>query len=154
MSEVTVKAVELFSLVSELLEQGQSARISVTGTSMYPFLRHSLDSVEFSSGNFAQIARGDIVLSRRLSGAYVMHRVWRKEKEAYYIVGDAQQWIEGPLEPQQLVAVVEAIWRKDRRIACSKCWWRCCARIWLLLRPYRYFIMKCYRKMRKIIRVR
>ncbi|MCG1024351.1 S24/S26 family peptidase [Dehalobacter sp.] len=145
-----VKAANLFPLVSDLLEKGQSVRLSVSGDSMYPFLRDGVDSVEFSVGTFENLKRGDTVLIRRTNGYYVMHRVCRKKADCFYMVGDAQQWIEGPLYPEQLIAVVSAIWRKDHCIPCSKWWLKLLANIWLTLRPCRYFILRVYRKLRKI----
>lgn len=145
-----VKAASIFPLISDILEQGQSTRITVSGNSMYPFLRDGIDSVEFSRGSFEDIVRGDIVLIKRTDGYYVMHRVCRKKADCFYMVGDAQQWIEGPLYPEQLIAVVSAIWRKDHCIPCSKWWLKLLANIWLTLRPCRYFILRVYRKLRKI----
>ncbi|WP_041225767.1 S24/S26 family peptidase [Dehalobacter sp. CF] len=145
-----VSAAGLFSFVSELIKQGQTAKIPVSGNSMYPFLRDGIDSVEFTKGSFDQIKKGDIVLIQRTNGYYVMHRVFRKYKDCFYMVGDAQQWIEGPLFPEQLVAIVNTIWRKEKRILCSNTWLRILTKIWLILRPFRYFIFKVYRKVRKI----
>jgi len=145
-----IKAAGLFSLVTELLDQGQSARIIVSGNSMYPFLRDGIDSAEFTKSSFEQVRRGDIVLIRRTDGYYVMHRIFRKKKNSFFIIGDAQQWIEGPLTPNQLIAVVPVIWRKEKRILCSNRWWCLLVRLWLILRPFRYFILKVYRKIRKL----
>lgn len=147
-----VKAASLFPLISELLEHGQNSRIAVSGGSMYPFLRDRIDSVEFTKGSFEQLTKGDIVLIQRANGCYVLHRVYSKKKECFFMVGDAQQCIEGPLYPEQLLAVVTAIWRKDKRIACSKMWWRLLSGLWLYLRPFRYSILRVYRKIRKLLK--
>lgn len=141
-----VKAASIFPLISEIIEHGQNARITVSGNSMYPFLRDSIDSVELTKGSFEQLSRGDIVMIQRSDGYYVMHRIIRRDKACFFMVGDAQQWVEGPLYPKQLVAIVTAIWRKDKRISCSNRWWRLLSGIWLYLRPFRYFIMKVHRK--------
>jgi len=146
-----VKADGLFPVVLDLLSQGQDVRLPVSGSSMVPFLRDAIDSVEFSQGSFDQIKRGDIVLIRRMNSYYVMHRVLKKKKDHFFMVGDAQQWIEGPLYPEQIIAVVPAIWRKDKRIPCSDLRLKTLVHIWLILRPCRYFIMKVYRKIRKLI---
>lgn len=148
MREVKAPAASLIPLISELLEQGRNSRIAVSGNSMYPFLRHRIDSVECTMGSFEQLSRGDIVLIQRSDGRYILHRIYRKKKDCFYIVGDAQQWIEGPLLPEQLLAVVPTVWRKDKRISCSSLWWRFLSRSWLLLRPFRYSILKVYRKVR------
>ncbi|MGE5417243.1 MAG: S24/S26 family peptidase [Acidobacteriota bacterium] len=152
MREVTkVKAAELFPLISELIQQGQSARILVSGSSMYPFLRDGIDSVELVQGDFDDLSRGDIVMIRRLDGAYVMHRIIKKNKDSFFMVGDAQEWLEGPITREQLVAVVTAIWRKERKISCSGIGWKLLSEIWLILRPCRYFILRVFSKLSSII---
>lgn len=146
-----IKAATMFPLIEEIIEQGQSTRITVSGNSMYPFLRDTLDSVEFSKANYTSLSRGDIVLIRRVEGTYVMHRVIEKNEDCFFMVGDAQEWIEGPLYQNQLVAVVTAIWRKDKRISCSNYLWRFLSSLWLVLRPFRNFIFRAYRFLRRRI---
>ena len=154
MSEMKrIKSSNLFPLISEILDNGQSTKISVSGNSMYPFLRDGIDSVELTKGNFEQLSRGDIVMIQRSDGSYVMHRILKKNKDHFYMIGDAQQWIEGPLYPNQLVARVTAIWRKEKRISCSSCCLRFLAGLWLYLRPFRYFFIWEYRKLRKLLRL-
>lgn len=145
-----VKAAEIFPLIRDVLENGQSTKLTVSGDSMYPFLRDGIDSVEMMKAVYSRVSRGDIVLIKRTDGGYVMHRIIRKENNCFYIIGDAQQWIEGPLNPEQLIAVVPAVWRKDKRICCSSIRWRLLSEIWLYLRPFRSLIIKNYSKVRKM----
>ncbi|GIM28730.1 hypothetical protein CPJCM30710_13960 [Clostridium polyendosporum] len=146
-----VKSELIFPIIKEILDTGKSTRITVTGLSMYPFLREHIDSVELSNTSFINIHRGDIVMILRDSNEYVMHRVYRKEIDCFYIVGDAQQWIEGPLRPDQLVAIIIAVWRENKRIECINIWWRLLSSVWLLLLPLRCFIIRTYPKIRKLI---
>lgn len=145
-----LKSKEIFPLVKEILESGKNVRLIVTGMSMYPFLREGVDSVELAKPDYNKLRRGDIVLIVRDNGQYIMHRVLKKEKNCFYIVGDAQQWIEGPLRPDQLFATVAAVWRKEKYISCSGFGWRLLTNIWMNLLPYRYIIIKSYRKIRRI----
>lgn len=153
MSEVRkVKAASIFPFISELFELGQSVKLPVSGDSMNPFLHDGIDSVELTKGSFEQISRGDIVMIQRTDGSYVMHRVIKKKADSIYMVGDAQQWIEGPLYREQLVAVVTAIWRQNKRISCSNKWWRLLSWLWLWLRPFRYFIFRVSRNIKKLLK--
>lgn len=146
-----VRTDDILPVVKEILDRGGITNISVSGASMIPFLHKDEDRVELSSVSFNNIQRGDIVLIVRDSGEYVLHRVLRKEKEYFYIVGDAQQWIEGPLRTDQLIAVATAVWRKERRIECSAFWWRGLAELWMLLRPMRNHIFRLYRLLKRIL---
>jgi signal peptidase I len=141
-----IPAVDYFALVGELLDQHQSARITVTGSSMFPFLRNLKDSVELCLASYDSFRAGDIVLIKRVDGAYILHRVFRKEVNCFYILGDAQSCIEGPLMPQQLLAVVTAVWRGSKRISCSNPWWRILSWFWSLLLPFRGMILGSLKK--------
>lgn len=149
----TIKSSKLFPVIQDLLAEGMSTRITVAGMSMYPFLREFTDSVELSTTNFEQIRYGDIVLIERKISEYVLHRIIKKDKDCFYMVGDAQQWIEGPLYPDQLVAVVTAVWRKDKRIECSNFWWKLLSSVWLKFIPFRYFLIRAYKYLRKISKI-
>jgi len=137
-----VKSEYLFPVIIELLNNNQKATITVTGNSMSPFLKEVRDRVELSATSFDEIKRGDIVLIRRVTGCYVMHRVYKKEKDCFYMVGDAQEWIEGPLYPNQLIAIVKRVWRKNREISCDNIIWKSLSLLWLCLRNHRYTIFK------------
>ncbi|NLK87539.1 MAG: peptidase S24 [Clostridiaceae bacterium] len=137
-----VRAAELFSLVDEILGNGERAWITVTGMSMYPFLREGRDSIELSSVTYDTVKKGDIVLIRRKTGQYVLHRLLKKERDQFYIIGDAQQWVEGPLNPGQLLAYVTRIKRGKQTIICNNIIHRCAAGIWLALIPYRNKVIR------------
>jgi signal peptidase I len=145
-----VKVKMIIPIIKQVLTEGNRTRITVTGLSMYPFLREFIDSVELSTSTFEHIRYGDIVLIERKTGEYVLHRVLKKDKDCFYMVGDAQQWIEGPLYPDQLIAVVTAVYRKDKRIECSNLWWRLLCLTWLKLLPFRHLFIRAYRLLRKI----
>jgi signal peptidase len=154
MSEVRfVDAKKLFYFIHPILENIQRVRIVVTGWSMYPFLREHKDSVELIKHDISCVQKGDIVLIRRNYEKYVLHRITRKEKDFFYIAGDAQSRIEGPLIPDQLVAVVSAVWRGNKRISCTNPWWKFLSCIWLLLLPYRSTMIRVAKKVKDVLGV-
>lgn len=140
-----VKSENIFPVIKELLDNDKSARITVTGMSMYPFLRENIDSVELLKAKPSDIRRGDIVMILRDSNVYVMHRVIKIEENCFYMVGDAQQSIEGPLRYDQIFAKVTSVWRKDKKIDCSNVWWNFLSSLWMILLPFRSSIIKSYR---------
>lgn len=142
MQVIKVKSNTIFPVIVDLLNSGQTARITVTGNSMNPFLKANRDSVELSKTSFQEIRRGDIVLIKRTNGIYVLHRVYKKTEDSFSMVGDAQQWIEGPLYPDQLVAKVISVRRKNKEIPCTNIVWVLLSWIWLRLRVFRYKIFK------------
>jgi hypothetical protein len=147
---ISIKAAELFSAVDEILEQGGSAWITVTGMSMFPFLREGRDSVELSKTSFESIRRGDIVLIRRESGAYVLHRVCKKSGESFFIIGDAQQWVEGPIRSDQLKAVVTGIKKGERNVNMESIIQKLSVELWLFVIPIRNKIFKLGRYVKRL----
>lgn len=144
-----VKSENIFPVIKEMLDEGKSIRITVTGMSMYPFLRENIDSVELSKANISNICRGDIVMILTHSNVYVMHRVIKVEESCFYMVGDAQEEIEGPLRYDQIFAKVTSIWRKDKKIDVSNVWWKFFSGLWMLLLPFRTGIITSYRILRR-----
>ena len=61
-----------------LLETVDVLPLEVSGSSMTPFLAPGRDSVLLAKPG-ETLRRGDIALYQRESGAYVMHRVYRRE---------------------------------------------------------------------------
>jgi len=146
-----IKSKELIPAIESVLSSGISAKIKVTGNSMYPFLRDGVDSVMFSPVKPNNLKRGDIILARRETGQHVLHRIARKGENSIYILGDAQEMVEGPLLPEQVIAVVTSVWRKEKMFACSGLGWRTLSLLWLLVRPFRRYILYSYRTLRRWI---
>lgn len=140
-----VKSREIFPVIQELLDQGGKAWITVTGTSMFPFLREDRDSVQLVKTSYEGMEKGDIVLILRETGYYVLHRVIKKKDGRFYIIGDAQNWIEGPLLPRQLIAGVDSVKRGNRVISCNAGWWRFLTGVWLNIVPLRFYILRSLR---------
>jgi hypothetical protein len=141
----------MFPFVEELMDEGIRVRITVTGMSMYPFLRDKKDSVELARSSFAEVQRGDILLVLGDDNTYVMHRLHNKKKDCFYINGDAQQWKEGPYYPNQIIAKVTTVWRENKCIPCTNVEWRVLVVIWQVLYPFRYIIINTYSRMHRLI---
>ena len=128
---------EYMPLVKELLAQGKSVSLTVTGESMSPFLRHGRDQIRLEAVT-APPKRGDMVFFRRCNGQYIMHRILRHLPDGNYaLIGDGQQQVEKPIAPQQIFAVVTQVCRKGTWIGPEAFWWRFFTGPWLTLLPLR-----------------
>ena len=108
-------------LIEEMVEQGDVFRLTVSGTSMMPFLRNNRDEVVFASLEGRTLKRGDILLYRRSEGTYVMHRLYRIEKDGTYtFIGDRQYKTEEGIRRDQIKAYVPYVIRDGRKIDCEK----------------------------------
>lgn len=143
MSEIKyLKTAKMMPVIKELLSTGGRVRITVTGMSMYPFLRGDKDSVLLAATGFTQLKPGDIVLIQRRNSQYVLHRVMKKKKECIYLNGDAQQWCEGPIYPEQIIAKAEGVWREGRYLESSHKVLRFLIHMWRWALPIRYVLIR------------
>ncbi len=111
-----IPARELMPVIDAALKRNQRVRLTVTGSSMFPFIR-SGDVVELEPLHRPP-AVGEVVLARCPSGPegerYVVHRVVRVQGEALFLRGDSQPDSEGPFRASDLLALVTTLHRKGR----------------------------------------
>lgn len=129
--------------IEELLNQGNCIQIKPQGYSMYPVLVPGRDAVIVEPVGTTRPKRGDVVLYRRSpeeQGILVLHRIWKTGKGGYYMVGDNQQEIEGPLDASCIKGIMVAMIRKGKHISVKNPIYRLLTSGWLLLRPLRHRI--------------
>lgn len=136
------------SLQKELIEAGKEASMKVFGNSMAPFLIHERDYIFFQRPE-RELKRGDMVFYQRSNGQYVMHRIWKVKRDGYYIVGDAQQEIEGPIKREQIFARITKVKRKGQWIMNGDFWWDFFEKIWIHMIPFRRKLMWLYGRMKR-----
>ena len=139
---------EYVSALRELVEEGKEVSMLIAGSSMAPFLVHRRDYIYFKKPE-RNLRKGDMVFLERDSGQYVMHRIWKVKPDGYYIVGDAQNEIEGPVREEQIFAIITKVRRKNQWIAPGDFWWEFFEQIWIRMIPVRRIVMKVYAKIIK-----
>ncbi|MCI8719327.1 MAG: hypothetical protein HFH64_14540 [Lachnospiraceae bacterium] len=137
--------------IEELLEQGNTIQIHTQGYSMYPMFISGRDEAVIKQVVSADLKRGDVVLYRRKSGILVLHRIWKHKSDGFYMVGDNQTEIEGPLEDSQIKGVLLAFIRNGKYIETTQPFYRILSRFWLFLRPFRNPIMKTAAGIKKVV---
>lgn len=131
-------------VLQELIGQGKTVSLTVTGGSMTPFLIHGRDVVYLCKPE-KPLCAGQIVFYIRPSGQYVLHRIHHIDKDGMlYLVGDAQAQLEGPLSPDCVFAGVCGVRRKGKEIRPGELLWEFFSRIWLHLLPLRRPLMEFY----------
>ena len=141
---LNVQIQEVF-IPDTFIEEGKEVSMLVFGSSMAPFLIHARDMIYFKKPD-RELQKGDIVFFRRKSGQFVMHRIWKIRPEGYYIVGDAQTQIEGPVKREQIFALITKVRRKEKWLEPGDFWWEFFEHVWLHMIPLRRGIMWCYAK--------
>ena len=134
---------EYVSVLREIAEEGKVVSMLIAGSSMAPFLCHNRDYIYFTKPE-RELRRGDMVFYQRDSGQYVMHRIYRVKHEGYYMVGDAQTQIEGPLRRDQIFAVITQVKRDGKMIRPGDFWWEFFEHIWIRIVPARRIVTSLY----------
>ena len=115
----------------------------ISGNSMSPFLVHGRDTVYLSRlGRPAK--RGDVLLYKRESGAYILHRVYKVEKDSYTMVGDAQTQLEQGIRQDQIIAIMTSALRKGKLQKKGSFWWEFFEKLWIRIIPLRSILTKIY----------
>lgn len=117
----------------------------ISGNSMAPFLVHGRDTVYLSKLT-DPVKKGDVVLYRRDNGAYILHRVYKIEKDSYTMVGDAQIQLEKGIRDDQIIAVMTSALRKGKMQKKGTFWWGFFEKMWINMIPLRPAIVKLYTK--------
>lgn len=131
------------SALKSLTEEGKEVSMVIAGSSMSPFLIHERDSICFKKPD-RRLKKGDMVFYQRANGQYVMHRICKVKKDGYYIVGDAQQEIEGPVSECQIFARITKVNRNGKWAQPGDFWWEFFEHIWIHMIPFRRKIIKTY----------
>lgn len=134
---------EYVSVLKEVIESGKETGIRIAGNSMSPFLAHERDYVYLKKPD-RELKKGDIVFFQRRNGQYILHRICRCTPEGFYIVGDAQMEIEGPVERGQIFAIVTKACRKGKWIQKGDFWWDFFERVWINMIPLRRVVRSMY----------
>lgn len=142
---------QLMEPLLALLEETESVPLVISGSSMTPFLVHGRDTVYLSKVT-QPLKRGDMILYRRDSGAYILHRIYRVEQDSYTLVGDAQAWLETGIRPDQVLAVVSAVRRKGKLLKKGSFWWDFFEKVWIRMVPLRSAVRGVYSRVKKLFK--
>ena len=120
----------------DIIKSGKDVSVTVTGSSMAPFLAHLRDSIIVSPPP-RQFHRGDMVFFQRQDGSYVMHRIHHLKEGKLYLVGDNQTEIEGPIDPEQVFGIVRKVIRNGKLLQKGDFWWDFFEQAWIRIVPLR-----------------
>lgn len=137
--------------IEQLLADGHPIRIKPQGYSMYPLFIPGRDEAIIEPVLPETLRRNDVALYRRDQGILVLHRICRVTSDGFYLVGDNQSEIEGPLRPDQFRGKLVTVIRKGRTISVRGPVYRFLTSLWLFLRPVRPFFHKFCALLRKLL---
>lgn len=138
---LNLESEEALLLVRDLLEQGLSIRIRVSGISMRPFLMGN-EVVTMGKVPVGSLNRGDIVFFLNDTGKPVLHRIIRLKKNMASVTvrtkGDGLIGFDPPIDAARILARVHSIEREgnipgiDLNKPCQRIKSRCIVLVQLL----------------------
>ena len=140
---------DLSPLLEEVICSGGQAELTATGRSMRPMLWDGKSRVRLAPAE--HLCRGDVILYRRPSGAYVLHRITAVTKSSYTCCGDAQCILEQGVGRDSVIAKAKAFTWRGRWVDCASPVYGLYWRSWLTVRPIRRLVSGVYRRLRRIV---
>ena len=123
--------------IEQLLEAGEVIQIYPEGYSMYPMFVPGRDAAVIKKADVKKIRRADVVLYRRKGSILVLHRVVKRKGGQFYMAGDNQTEVEGPVEEDQIRGILTAFVRNGRRISVKNPVYVIWSGLWLMFLPVR-----------------
>ncbi len=145
---------EYISLIKEVTESGGEFRLYPRGTSMLPLLRQGVDSVGLIEPPL-KLRKYDIILYRRKSGQYVLHRVLNVNNDGtLFLCGDNQTDIETDIFPTDVLALVSCIYRGEKRYEAGKKGMRLYEIVWCFMhiRKTAFFFRRLFVRIRNFFK--
>ena len=147
----TVDTNEYMTVLQGLISEGREVGLLISGDSMAPFLAHQRDYIYFRTPD-RELKKGDMVFYQRVNGQYIMHRIVAVKPEGYYMAGDNQAAVEGPLDRTQIFALVTKVKRNGRWIGPDDLIWKFYEKVWIRMIPVRGIIGCAGRKLRLMVK--
>jgi len=139
----------------ELADKGKLIYTTV-GMSMRPFLRSGEDLMVIERRDPGRFQVRDVVLYRRRSGKYVLHRIMRVRRDDYVLCGDNCWELEPGIRDDQILGVLTAVIRNGKRMDVSATGYRMKVLVWWAAYPiracvfyFRYLIGKLWANIKR-----
>ena len=153
LKKVKITSMDLIvQLMKPVIDEGKSVKFTVVGNSMYPVFRDGIENVIMTKPD--RIKRRDVILYRRESGDYVLHRIIGRGKDGYKLCGDNQTAVEYPVKSDNIIAVMTGFERNGRTVNNDCLWYRLYSVLWCIFIPLRPAMLKTAITLKKIVKFR
>ncbi len=146
MEKFTTTLDEFSTAVENLLKDGATVPVYISGSSMTPFLVSRRDLVWLRSPTDGELKKGKIILFKRDGGRLILHRIRSVlSQDVLKVNGDSQSYCE-LVKKSNVIAVVSEIERKGRRKSADALSFKLINFVWQALMPLRPLIMRAWSK--------
>ena len=137
------KLAEYEDTILAVLDSGGVFTLFPRGTSMLPLIVQGRDSAALARAE--RFRRGDIVFYKRSGGEFVLHRIIGERDGTFTLCGDNQLLPEYGIKPEQMIARVEYITRKGKKLTPDSLSYRIYTFLW-----QSFFVRRVYFKLRRV----
>lgn len=130
----TIANILAFSQARDLLKAGSSVEIAVRGQSMLPFFQ-SGSKILLRPIRESDFKVGHVVLAETAQGNYVVHRIYRLDKEQVTLLGDGNLIGTETMPRTQVYGIVDCGWLHLQLAA-----------LWRIMRPLRRYPLAILRR--------
>ena len=127
--------------LEQLLRDGNIIRIKPRGYSMYPLFIPGRDEALIQQVPVSSLRRNDVIL---------YHRIAKITPEGFFLVGDNQSELEGPLREDQIRGKLVAFVRKGKETSVTNPFYRLLSSFWLRMLPLRPLCFRFTAFLRKL----
>jgi len=133
-----------------MLLRGEQVLLQISGDSMRPTLKPRRDAALLAPITRWPTKRGDILYfrSERSASGYALHRVFKVSPEGVYMNGDAQNWVEGPIPKDAVLAVAVALIKKGKPFNIENPLYKAYVFLWRFTRRVRFQLFALWRKIK------
>ena len=147
------RLIEILPKINEALAKGQTFSFMPNGISMLPTIVGGRDTVTIAKPT-NKLKKFDIILYRRKSGQFVLHRIIDLDGDGYILCGDNEVYPEKNIEQNQIIGVVTRYTRKGKIIEVDSKKFISDAKKRVNSRPFRQFIFRAKNKLKRIFRIK
>lgn len=126
----------------EQLREGNTIRVRPRGFSMRPLIVPIRDEIIATPLGEKNPKRGDLLVFKRPNNQIIIHRVHHVHQEQFYLIGDSQTFIEGPISKDSVLGMVDLIIRNGKEVNVNALSYKFLTGTWLVLRPLRPALSK------------
>jgi len=141
---------ELIPLIQASLSRHQLTRLTITGSSMVPFIFPN-DVIILKRSRCYRL--GDIVMFEYPQKSFAVHRIVRRSRKGVWIRGDVQYQQVGPVPETSILGRVISVQHKGKIRKFDSEPWRVGGLLWILLFPLSPFFLDHLLSLRKKIQL-
>ncbi len=134
------------------LEDNETLTYTNVGGSMLPLLREGKDLFTVNKKGQERCKRGDVVLYRRPTKQYILHRIIEVRDNDYVILGDNCIEKEYKIKDEDILGVMTAYVRSEKEHSTKELGYRLYSFIWTNFADFRIFLKKIKRKIARTIK--